>query len=58
MATFGDGLGNINISELLEFHKSQGKLASLTSVRPPSRFGEINFKGDQVVDFIEKSQVS
>jgi glucose-1-phosphate cytidylyltransferase len=57
MATYGDGLGNINISELLEFHKSHGKLAILTAVRPPSRFGEINFKGDQVVDFIEKSQV-
>jgi|TARA_B100000315_G_scaffold217938_1_gene218878 glucose-1-phosphate cytidylyltransferase len=57
MATYGDGLGNINISELLEFHKSHGKLATLTAVRPPSRFGEVNFKGDQVVDFIEKSQV-
>ena len=57
MATSGDGLGNINNSELLEFYKSHGKLATLTAVRPPSRFGEINFKGDQVVDFIEKSQV-
>ena len=57
MATYGDGLANINISELLEFHKSHGKLATLTAVRPPSRFGAIDFKGDQVVGFKEKPQV-
>ena len=57
MATYKDGLGNINNSELLEFHKSHEKLATLTALRTPSRFGEINFKGYQVVDFIEKSQV-
>ena len=57
MATYGDGLANINISELLKFHKSHGKLATLTAVRPPSRFGAIDFKGDQVVDFKEKPQV-
>lgn len=57
MATYGDGLSNVNISKLLEFHKSHGKLATLTAVRPPSRFGEINFEGDQVVGFTEKPQV-
>ena len=57
MATYGDGLANINISELLKFHKSHGKLATLTAVRPPSRFGAIDFSGDQVVDFREKPQV-
>ena len=57
MATYGDGLSNVNISKLLEFHKSHGKLATLTAVRPPSRFGEINFEGDQVVDFSEKPQI-
>ena len=57
MATYGDGLSNVNISKLLEFHKSHGKLATLTAVRPPSRFGEINFVGDQVVGFTEKPQV-
>ena len=57
LATYGDGLSNVNISELLEFHKSHGKLATLTAVRPPSRFGEINFEGDQVVDFSEKPQI-
>ena len=57
MATYGDGLSNVNISKLLEFHKSHGKLATLTAVRPPSRFGEINLTGDQVVDFKEKHQI-
>jgi len=57
LATYGDGLANINIKELLEFHKSHGKLATLTAVRPPSRFGEINFSGEQVVGFKEKPQV-
>ena len=51
MVTYGDGVGNINISELLEFHKSHGKLATLTAVRPASRFGEVNFEGDQVIEF-------
>ena len=57
MATYGDGVGNINIKKLIDFHKSHGKLATLTSVRPPSRFGEIKFKGDQVVEFKEKPQI-
>jgi len=57
MATYGDGLSNVDISKLLEFHKSHGKLATLTAVRPPSRFGEINFEGNQVVDFSEKPQI-
>jgi glucose-1-phosphate cytidylyltransferase len=57
MVTYGDGLANINIAKLLEFHESHGKLATLTAVRPPSRFGEINFKGEQVVGFREKPQV-
>jgi len=57
MATYGDGLSNVNISKLLEFHNSHGKLATLTAVRPPSRFGEINLTGNQVVDFKEKHQI-
>jgi len=57
MATYGDGLSNVNISKLLEFHNSHGKLATLTAVRPPSRFGEVNLTGDQVVDFKEKYQI-
>ena len=57
MATYGDGLADINITELQKFHKDHGKLATMTAVRPPSRFGEINFRGDQVIDFMEKPQV-
>ena len=57
MATYGDGLSNVNISKLLEFHESHGKLATLTAVRPPSRFGEINLIGDQIVNFKEKHQI-
>ena len=57
MATYGDGLANVNIDKLLNFHKSHGKLATLTAVRPPSRFGEINFNGDNVINFAEKPQV-
>lgn len=58
MATYGDGVGNIDIKSLVEFHKSHGKLATMTAVRPPSRFGEIEFDGDQVVSFNEKPQTS
>lgn len=57
MATYGDGLANINIAKLLEFHKSHGKLATLTAVRPPARYGEISFEGDRVIGFTEKPQV-
>ena len=57
LATYGDGLANIDINKLLKFHKAHGKLATLTAVRPPSRFGEINLRSDQVIDFKEKSQV-
>ena len=57
MATYGDGLASVNIKKLLDFHKQHGKLATLTAVRPPSRFGEINFDGDTVVNFTEKPQV-
>jgi glucose-1-phosphate cytidylyltransferase len=57
MATYGDGVGSINITKLLEFHKSHGKKATLTAVRPPSRFGGLLFDGDQVVEFTEKPQI-
>lgn len=57
MATYGDGVGNISIKKLLEFHKKHGKLATLTAVRPTSRFGALIFDGDQVVEFSEKPQV-
>ena len=56
--TYGDGLGSIDIRGLLEFHKKHGKLATVTGVRPPSRFGELRLDGDQVVAFAEKPQVT
>ncbi len=55
--TYGDGLANIDLTRLLEFHKKHGKLATLTAVRPPARFGCLTFEGDQVVDFSEKPQI-
>lgn len=56
MATYGDGVGNINISEVLKFHKSHGKLATVTAVHPPARFGGLVFDGDRVSEFSEKPQ--
>lgn len=56
--TYGDGLGSIDIRALLEFHKKHGKMATVTGVRPPSRFGELKLDGDQVIAFAEKPQVT
>ncbi len=55
-ATYGDGVGNINISKLIAFHDSHGKLATLTAVRPPARFGYLEMENSQVVHFGEKNQ--
>lgn len=56
MMTYGDGVANIDIKRLVEFHKSHKKIATFTAVRPPSRFGVIEFDGNQVVSFKEKPQ--
>lgn len=56
IVTYGDGVANVDIEGLLSFHRSHGKLATMTAVRPPSRFGEIEFDGDQVLSFSEKPQ--
>ena len=56
MLTYGDGLANINIDNLLSFHKSHGKLVTVSAVRPPGRFGVIKLNDDRVVDFKEKSK--
>jgi glucose-1-phosphate cytidylyltransferase len=58
MVTYGDGVSDVNVSELLEFHRSHGKIATLTIVRPPARFGTMSFDGDQVLEFEEKAQTS
>ncbi|MDY7100516.1 MAG: glucose-1-phosphate cytidylyltransferase [Actinomycetota bacterium] len=56
MVTWGDGVSTVDLNALLEFHKSHGKLATLTAARPPARFGHLGFDGDQVVEFNEKPQ--
>ncbi len=58
MITYGDAVANINLNELLSFHNSHGRIGTITSVRPPSRFGELISKNNQVVSFTEKPQVS
>ncbi|MEM7167477.1 MAG: glucose-1-phosphate cytidylyltransferase [Planctomycetota bacterium] len=57
MLTWGDGVANVDVNKLLEFHRSHGKLATVTAVRPPARFGLLEMKGDQVVSFSEKPQL-
>lgn len=56
MLTYGDGVANVNVPKLVEFHRMHGKSATITAVRPPARFGCINFEGDRVQDFHEKPQ--
>lgn len=58
MVTYGDGLSNVNINDLLDFHKSHGKLATVTAVRPTARFGEMNIEDGKVITFAEKPQAS
>lgn len=57
LVTYGDGVADINLHELLAFHRSHGRLATVTAVRPPARFGGLIFEGDMVVDFTEKPQI-
>jgi glucose-1-phosphate cytidylyltransferase len=52
--TYGDGLANINFLQLLDFHKSHGRMATITGVVPPGRFGELHLSGDKVVAMTEK----
>jgi glucose-1-phosphate cytidylyltransferase len=56
MMTYGDGLSNVPVKELLAFHRRHGKLATVTAVRPPARFGSLTFDGDRVAQFSEKPQ--
>ncbi len=57
MLTWGDGVSNVDLDKLLAFHRSHGKLATVTAVRPPARYGRLEIDGDQVVDFSEKPQL-
>lgn len=58
MLTWGDGVSNVDLHALLKFHRSHGKLATVTAVRPPARFGHMVFDGDHVAEFSEKPQTS
>jgi glucose-1-phosphate cytidylyltransferase len=57
LLTYGDGVSNININKLIEFHNTHGRLATITAVRPPARFGQMNIEGDRVIKFEEKPQI-
>jgi glucose-1-phosphate cytidylyltransferase len=54
MVTYGDGLADIDLTALAQFHRSHGKLATVTGINPASRFGELKIEGDRVVSFNEK----
>ena len=56
MLTYGDGVADLNINELLSFHKKHGKMVTVTAVHPAARFGEIELDGEQVISFQEKPQ--
>jgi glucose-1-phosphate cytidylyltransferase len=57
MLTYGDGVCNLDLRKLLEFHRSHGRIATVTAVRPPARFGGLIFDGDLVSEFTEKPQI-
>jgi glucose-1-phosphate cytidylyltransferase len=56
MLTYGDGVANVNIDELLKFHKEHKKIATVTAVKPTARFGGLHFDGDLITTFTEKPQ--
>ena len=58
MLTWGDGVSDINLNKLLAFHESHGKLATMTAVRPPARFGHLEINDDQITEFSEKPQTA
>lgn len=58
MLTYGDGLADVNLNEVLAFHNNHGRIGTVTGVHPPSRFGEMISKANRVVSFTEKPQVS
>jgi glucose-1-phosphate cytidylyltransferase len=57
MLTYGDGLSDIDINSLVDFHESHGKMVTMTAVRPTARFGELELDGNKVDSFIEKPQL-
>jgi glucose-1-phosphate cytidylyltransferase len=57
MLTWGDGVSDVDLYKLLDFHRAHGRLATVTAVRPPARFGKLDMVGDAVVRFSEKPQL-
>ena len=57
IVTYGDGVSDIDLQELLKFHRRHGRMATVTAVRPPARFGGLIFEGELVADFTEKPQI-
>jgi len=57
MMTYGDGVANVDLRALLAFHRRHGRLATITAVRPPARFGGLTFNGDLVDRFVEKPSI-
>lgn len=56
MLTWGDGVADIDLDALLAFHRAHGRLATVTAVRPPARFGRLELDGDRITEFSEKPQ--
>lgn len=56
MLTYGDGVSDVDINALLAFHRAHGRLATVTAVRPPARFGDLRIENDRVINFEEKPQ--
>jgi glucose-1-phosphate cytidylyltransferase len=57
MLTYGDGVADISLKALLDFHKAQGRLVTMTAVRPPARFGQMVIENGRVMQFQEKPQI-
>jgi len=57
LLTYGDGVSDVDLGALVRFHRSHGRLATLTAVRPPARYGNLEFHGDLVAEFTEKPQI-
>ncbi|MCE9534479.1 MAG: glucose-1-phosphate cytidylyltransferase [Planctomycetes bacterium] len=58
LATYGDGVSDIDLKQLVAFHKAHGRVGTVTTVQPPGRFGELDLDGDQVNEFTEKPLVA
>ncbi len=56
MLTYGDGVCNVNLTDVLRFHREHGRIATVTAVRPPARFGNLDLAENLVKSFVEKSQ--